>query len=276
MVGLLCFVAGPIVFSLAISFCDYNVTDAPRFVGTRNYAMLLGNDPLMWKSLGNTAFMVLAVPLGMATSLCIALLLNTKVKGMPFYRTLFYLPAITPTVAAAVLWYVLLNPSGLVNAVLNSTVLGWLHMQAPAWLQDPHWSKPAIIMMGLWGAGGGMILWLAGLQGVPAQLYESASLDGASSARQFWSITLPMLTPYVFYSLIVGVIGVFQMFAQSLVLTEGGPDDSTLFYVYYLFNNAFRYFKMGYASAQAWILFTIVLVLTLLQWRVSKRWVHYG
>lgn len=276
MLGLLLFVAGPMVFSVAISFCDYNVISPPRFVGLRNYMWLLTRDPLMWKSLSNTAFMVFAVPLGMATSLSIAMLLNTRVKGMSVYRTLFYLPAVTPMVAAAVLWYALLNPSGLINNALNATVCEWFKFQPPAWLQDPAWSKPAIIMMGMWGAGGGMILWLAGLQGVPRQLYESASIDGASSVRQFLSITLPMLTPYILYSLIIGVIGVFQMFAQALVLTEGGPSDSTLFYVYYLFNNAFRYFKMGYASAQAWILFLIVLVLTMAQWRVSKRWVHYG
>lgn len=276
VIGFLVFIAGPMVFSIAISFCDYDVIHRAKYVGLSNYVSLLMKDPLFWKSLRNTAFMVLALPLGMMTSLSIALLLNTKVKGMSFYRTIFYLPAITPAVATAVLWYALLNPEGLINAGLNATIGNWFGITAPAWLQDPNWSKPAMVLMGLWGAGGGMILWLAGLQGIPQQLYEAAAIDGAGPIRRFWSITLPMLTPYIFFSLIVGVIGVFQIFGQALILTQGGPADSTLFYVYYLFNNAFRYFKMGYASAQAWILFIIILVLTLLQWRTSKKWVHYG
>jgi multiple sugar transport system permease protein len=208
----------------------------------------------------------------MATGLGIALLLNNNVRGMNFYRTVFYLPAITPAIAAAVLWFVLLNPDGIINTSLER----WFGITGPAWLADPNWSKPGMVLMGLWGAGGGMILWLAGLQGIPPQLYEAASIDGAGPFQRFFAVTLPMLTPYIFFSLIVGIIGVFQIFAQALVLTQGGPADSTLFYVYYLFNNAFRYFKMGYASAQAWILFVLVLILTAIQWRLAKRWVHYG
>lgn len=269
-IGFLCFIAGPMVFSLAMSLCSYDVIHPARFVGWNNYSFLLTKDPLFWKSLGNTAFMILALPIGMAVSLGIALLLNTSVKGMPAYRTAFYLPAITPTIATAVLWYALLNPDGLVNAGLRA-----IGLDPPSWLGDKNWSKPAIILMGLWGAGGGMILWLAGLQGIPVQLYEAASIDGAGAIRRFFSITLPMLTPYIFFTLVTGIISTFQIFAQALVLTRGGPADSTLFYVYYLFNNAFRYFKMGYASAQAWILFTIVLLLTLVQWKAAKRWVHY-
>jgi multiple sugar transport system permease protein len=269
-IGFLVLTAGPMVFSLAMSFCSYDVIHEPRFVGLDNYSFMLLRDPLFWQSLGNTAFMVLALPLSMAFSLAIALLLNTQVKGMAAYRTIFYLPAVTPTVATAVLWYALLNPDGLINAGVR--LLG---IDPPSWLGDKNWSKPAIVLMGLWGAGGGMIVWLAGLQGIPQQLYEAAAIDGAGRIRRFFSITLPMLTPYIFFSFVTGVIGVFQIFAQALILTKGGPADSTLFYVYYLFNNAFRYFKMGYASAQAWILFIIVLSLTILQLRLSKRWVHY-
>ena len=268
--GFIVFVAGPMVFSLAISFCSYDVIHPARFVGIGNYSFLLFKDPLFWKSLGNTVFMVVALPIGMVFSLGIALLLNAQARGMSAYRTVFYLPAITPVVATAVLWYALLNPDGLVNTGLRATGI-----DPPSWLGDKNWSKPAIVLMGLWGAGGGMIIWLAGLQGIPSQLYEAASIDGAGAVRRFFSITLPMLTPYIFFSFVTGIIGVFQIFAQALILTRGGPADSTLFYVYYLFNNAFRYFKMGYASAQAWILFVIVLVLTLLQLRLSKRWVHY-
>ncbi|MBN1351070.1 extracellular solute-binding protein [candidate division KSB1 bacterium] len=276
IMGLLIFTAGPMVFSIAISFSDYDVIHPARFSGLANYKSLLFEDPLFWKSLRNTAFMVFALPIGMTASLSIALLLNAKIRGISVYRTLFYLPAITPAIATAVLWYALLNPDGLINAALNATIGNWFGVAAPSWLQDPNWSKPAMILMGIWGAGGGMILWLAGLQGIPSQLYEAAEIDGAGPVRRFWSITLPMLTPYIFFSLIVGIIGVFQIFAQALVLTGGGPADSTLFYVYYLFNNAFRYFKMGYASAQAWLLFMVILVLTLLQWKISKKWVHYG
>lgn len=274
--GFLLFIAGPMVFSIAMSFCEYDVIHPARYVGVRNYQWLLTRDPLFWKSLRNTAFMVLALPVGMVASLSLALLLNLNIRGMSAYRTLFYLPAITPAVATAVLWYALLNPDGLINAGLNATLGKWFDITSPAWLQDPRWSKPAMILMGLWGAGGGMILWLAGLQGIPQQLYEAAAIDGAGPIRRFWSVTLPMLTPYIFFSFVVGIIGVFQIFAQALILTMGGPADSTLFYVYYLFNNAFRYFKMGYASAQAWILFVIILVLTIVQWRLSKKWVHYG
>ncbi|MBX7258188.1 MAG: extracellular solute-binding protein [Candidatus Hydrogenedentes bacterium] len=268
--GFIVFTAGPMIFSLAMSFCSYDVIHPARFVGLDNYSFLLANDPLFWKSLWNTVFMVVALPLGMSVSLILAMLLNTKVKGMAFYRTIFYLPAITPAVATAVLWYALLNPEGLINLGLRE-----LGLHPPSWLGDKSWSKPAIVFMGLWGAGGGMIMWLAGLQGIPAHLYEAASIDGAGRIRQFFSVTLPMLTPYIFFSFVTGIIGVFQIFAQALILTRGGPADSTLFYVYYLFNNAFRYFKMGYASAQAWVLFLLVLLLTLVQWRMSKRWVHY-
>jgi len=269
-IGYICFIAGPMVFSLAMSFCTYDVIHHARFIGWDNYSFLLGKDPLFWKSLANTAFMILALPIGMAVSLAIALLLNTSVKGMSLYRTVFYLPAITPAIATAVLWYALLNPDGLINVGLRA-----IGLDPPSWLGDKEWSKPAIVLMGLWGAGGGMILWLAGLQGIPVQLYEAASIDGAGAIRRFFSVTLPMLTPYIFFTLVTGIISTFQIFAQALVLTRGGPADSTLFYVYYLFNNAFRYFKMGYASAQAWILFAIVLLITLVQWRAAKRWVHY-
>ncbi len=276
VVGFLGFVAGPMLFSAVISFCDYDVLHPARFVGLRNYKDLLAQDPLFWKSMGNTVFMVFTLPVGMSAGLGLALLLNSKVKGMSLYRTVFYLPAVTPMVATAVLWFALLNPDGIINAGIRATLGGWLNIAPPGWLTDPNWSKPAMVLMGLWGVGGGMILWLAGLQGIPGQLYEAASIDGAGRLQRFWSITLPMLTPYIFFSFIVGVIGVFQIFAQALVLTQGGPADSTLFYVFYLFNNAFRYFKMGYASAQAWILFLIVLVLTGIQWRLAKKWVHYG
>lgn len=276
VIGFVVFVSGPMIFSLAISFCDYDVLHPARYVGAGNYRFLLTEDPLFWKSLWNTVYMVLAIPINMAIALGIALLLNARVKGMSMYRTIFYLPSITPAIAAAVLWYALLNPDGLINRVIDGTLGQIIDINPPSWLGDARWSKPAIVLMQMWVAGGGMILWLAGLQGIPVHLYEAASIDGAGPVRQFFKITLPMLTPYMFFGFVTGIIGVFQIFAQALVLTRGGPADSTLFYVYYLFNNAFRYFRMGYASAQAWILFIIILVVTLIQWRMSKRWVHYN
>jgi len=267
--------AGPIVVSIIFSFCRYDVLHPAEFVGLENYRRLLSDDPLFWKSLANTAFMMLGIPLGMAVGLAVAVLLNTKVRGMQIYRTIFFLPAIVPAVASSILWIWVLNPEiGLLNSVLR--MLGWSN--PPRWLQSSSWllgSKMAIIMMGLWGAGAGMIIWLAGLKGIPQHLYEAAEIDGANRGQKFLHVTLPMLSPYIFFNLIMGIIGTLQIFTQAFIMTSGGPDDSTLFYVYYLFNNAFRYFKMGYASALAWILFAIILVLTLIQLKLAPRWVHY-
>jgi len=274
-VGLILLTAGPILVSIVYSFCRYDVLHAAEFVGFENYARLFGDDPLFWKSLANTAYMMLGVPLGMAVGLAIAMLLNTEVRGMRVYRTLFYLPAIVPMVASAILWIWVLNPEvGLVNSLLRMLGVG----DPPNWLQSASWgfgSKSAIILMGLWSAGSGMIIWLAGLKGIPQHLYEAAEIDGAGPWGRFFNVTLPMLSPYIFFNLIMGIIGTMQIFTQAFIMTEGGPDDSTLFYAYYLFNNAFRYFKMGYASALAWILFLFILALTLVQLKLAPRWVHY-
>jgi len=190
---------------------------------------------------------------------------------MAVYRTFFYLPAIMPAVAASILWIWIFNPQqGILNALLAKAGIA-----GPAWLQNQYWSKPSLILMGLWGAGAGMIVWLAGLKGIPKHLYEAAEIDGAGRFRRFTSITLPMLSPYILFNLIMGIIGTFQIFTQAFIMTQGGPVDSTLFYAYLLFNNAFRYMKMGYASALAWVLFGIILTLTVIQLRLSKRWVHY-
>jgi multiple sugar transport system permease protein len=215
--------------------------------------------------------MALGIPLGMGLSLALALLLNYEIRGMPVYRTFFYLPAIMPAVAASILWIWIFNPE---QGILNS-ILSQVGLTGPAWLQNQNWSKPALILMGLWGAGSGMIIWLAGLKGISKHLYEAAEMDGAGKLQKFRNVTLPMLTPYILFNLIMGVIGTFQIFTQAYVMTQGGPLDSTLFYAYALFNNAFRYLRMGYASAMAWVLFAIVLALTIAQVRLSRRWVHY-
>ncbi|MCK5861357.1 MAG: sugar ABC transporter permease, partial [Candidatus Hydrogenedentes bacterium] len=186
-------------------------------------------------------------------------------------RTLFYLPAIMPVVAASILWIWMFNPT---EGILNS-LLANIGIEGPAWLQNQYWSKPSLIIMMVWGAGGGMIVWLAGLKSIPQHLYEAAELDGAGPLRKFFNITLPMISPYILFNLIMGLIATFQVFTQAYIMTQGGPVDSTLFYAYALFNNAFRFMRMGYASAMAWVLFFIILGLTLLQLYLSKRWVYY-
>jgi len=275
VIGFMALTAGPIVVSIIFSFCRYDVLHPAEFVGLENYRRLLWEDPLFWKSLANTTYMMLAIPIGMAVGLGVAMLLNTKVRGMQIYRTVFYLPAIVPAVASSILWIWILNPEiGLINSFLK--MLGW--SDPPKWLLSSSWllgSKAAIILMGLWGAGAGMIIWLAGLKGVPQHLYEAADIDGAGPWGKFLHVTLPMLTPYIFFNMIMGIIGTLQVFTQAYIMTRGGPDDSTMFYVYYLFNNAFQYFKMGYASALAWILFLIILTLTLIQVKLAPKWVHY-
>ena len=294
--GFLVLTAGPILASLVLSFCEYDVLHPVRFSGLDNYKAL-PRDPIFWKSLVNTLWMVAAVPLGMAVGLGVALLLNMKVSGQRFYRTIYYLPAIVPIVAASVLWVWLLQPQfGLVNvtlrllhlpqiidavlAVVNPAlealhISGPLRAMLPQWLQDPNWAKPAFILMGLWGAGAGMIIWLAGLKGIPRELYEAAEIDGAGVFSRFGHITLPMLSPYIFFNLVMGIIGAFQIFTNAYIMTDGagGPVDATLFYVFALFNHAFRYFKMGYASAFAWVLFVIIFALTMINWRLRKVWV---
>jgi multiple sugar transport system permease protein len=271
IVGFLIFTLGPIIASIILSFCEYDILHPAKFVGFDHYKRLISDDPIFWKSLWNTTYMVIAIPLNMVVGLSIAMLLNTKVNGMSLYRTFFYLPAIVPLVAGSVLWIWVFNPQ---NGLLNS-FLRMIGVEGPLWLQDVSWSKPSLILMGLWGAGAGMIIWLAGLQGIPRHLYEAAEIDGAGWWAKTWYVTIPMLTPYLFFNLIMGVISTFQIFTQAYVMTSGGPVDSTLFYVYYLFNNAFQYFKMGYASAMAWILFIIILILTLIQLKLAPRWVHY-
>jgi multiple sugar transport system permease protein len=276
--GFLVFFLGPMIASIVFSFCDYDVLHPPRWVGAENY-LRLAHDPLRGKTFGNIFYLAgIGIPLSIVMSLGLAMLLNGKVKGMPLYRTLFYLPSLTPVVAMAILWLFILNPdSGVVNQAWRATLTAWFGIPAPTWMASEAWSKPALILMSLWGAGGGIILWLAGLQGVPQHLYEAADLDGAGAWHRFRHVTLPMLTPYILFNLIMGTIGWLQRFADIYVMTDGtgGPVDSTLVPVLYLFNNAFQYFKMGYASAWAWLIFFVVMSLTALNLIAGKRWVYY-
>jgi len=240
-------------------------------VGLDNYTWMFLHDPLFWKSMWNTVYMMIGIPLGMGLSLGIAMLLNQKIRGVAVWRTLFYLPSIMPAVAASILWIWILKPdAGLLNTLLASAGI-----HGPNWLQDEHTSKLGLLLMGLWACGGGMIIWLAGLKGISDTYYEAAALDGANGWQQFRHVTLPLLSPYILFNLVMGLIGTFQIFTQAFVMTSGGPVNSTTFYAYYLFNQAFRYLHMGYACALGWVLFLIVFVLTMIQMRLSERWVHY-
>jgi multiple sugar transport system permease protein len=274
LVGFFALTLYPVLASLYYSFCEYRVLSPPRWIGLRNYIELFSDHDYFLPSLANTAFMFIELPIGLALSVAIALLLNQKLRGMAFFRTLYYLPSVVPTVAASILWLWLLNPEyGLVNKTLE-----WLHLPTTEWLQSPVWSKPAFIVLDLWMIGGGIVIYLAALQGVPEHLYEAAELDGASPWRKTWHITLPAISPVIFFNLILGIIGTFQYFTQSFLMTgspPGGPANSTLFYALYLFQNAFTYFRMGYAAAMAWVLFLLTLLATLLVFRSSARWVYY-
>jgi multiple sugar transport system permease protein len=271
-VGIAVFYLIPVVASVVISFLHWDLLTAPEWKGLDNYAFMLSGDRIFWKSLGNTIYYsVFGIPLQLTFALSLAVLLNQKVRGMAVFRTIFYLPSVTSGVAVAVLWSWLLHPDlGIINEFLRS-----IGLTGPRWLYSVTWSKPALIFMSLWSVGGAMIIFLAALQGVPQHLYEAAEVDGATRWRKFRSVTLPMLTPAVFFSLVTGVIGALQVFTEAYVMTGGGPAESTLFYVYYLYNNAFVYLKMGYASAMAWVLFWIILALTTVQFAYANRWVYY-
>jgi len=272
LIGFAIFTAYPICASLYYSFTRYDTLSAPHWVGVQNYVRLMTEDELFWKSLRNTLFMVaFGLPASLAAGLALALLLNMRLRGMALYRTVFYIPSIVPTVASAVLWMWLLNPQiGLINRLLAKAGI-----QGPGWLTDPVWAKPALILMGLWGVGGSMIIYLAGLQDVPRELYEAAEIDGAGGAARFRHVTIPMLSPVIFFNLVMGLIGTFQYFTQVYVMTQGGPQDATLFYALHLFNRAFTDLQFGYASAMAWILFAITVAATALVFRTSARWVYY-
>jgi len=279
LIGFLVFTLGPMVVSLGASFTSWTMLSPPTWVGLENYERMFGDDPLFAQSLLNTAYYVLlAVPLATVLALGLALILNQHLPGMGVFRTIFFLPSITNLVAVSILWIWVFNPEfGLLNSALR--VVG---VTGPLWLQSDSWAKPALIVMSLWGIGGSMIIFLAALQGVPHELYEAAALDGAGPVRRFRAITLPMISPAVFFSLVIGLIGGLQVFTQAFVMTgtaqpgsEGGPNNSTLFVVLYLYKKAFQEFKMGYASALAWVLFCLILIVTLVQKRLSRKWVYY-
>jgi multiple sugar transport system permease protein len=275
LAGLVIFTAGPIVASAYLSLTEYRILVPPRFVGLDNYARAVGGgDPIFWTAVFNTTYYALLfVPLSIVGSLAAALLLNVGMRGQAAFRTMFFIPSITPAVAAVLLWIWVLSPEfGPLNSLLR--VVG---IEGPGWLGSPEWSKPALILMSLWGAVGGstMIIFLAGLQGVPSELYEAAEIDGANPWQGFVHVTLPLLSPAVFFNLVVGMIAAFRVFTAAFVATGGGPLYSTMFYMLHLFNNAFVFLHMGYASALAWLFVLLVLVLVVVQVRMATRWVYY-
>jgi multiple sugar transport system permease protein len=275
IVGFLLWVAGPMLFSLALVFTQWRILSPPQFVGLDNIATML-SDKFVGLALVNTAyFTFIYVPLNLMVALGLAMLVNLHARGIGALRTLYYLPSVTPTVAYTVLWIWILNADyGLINLLLRQ-----VGIHGPRWLGDPIWAKPALILMSLWGFGSVALIFLAALQGVPEALYEAAALDGAGRWTKFWHVTLPMISPAVLFNLVIGMINSVQIFTSAYVIaqggTPGGPANSTLFLVIYLYNAGFHDFQMGYASAIAWLIFLIVLVLTTVQFVSSRTWVHY-
>jgi multiple sugar transport system permease protein len=274
IIGFIIFTAGPMIASAVLSLTDYSVVSPARFVGLENWRYMFIDDPLFWHSLKVTlTYAFAAIPLGLVLGLALALLLNANVPGLMIWRTLFYMPSVVSGVAVSVLWSYIFNPRfGIFN-----WILGWFGIKGPAWLGSPDWAMPALIIMSLWGVGGGMIIYLAGLQGIPTALYEAATIDGANKWHQFWRITLPLITPVILYNLVTGIIGTFQFFTQVYVMTNppGSPANSTLVYNLYLYVNTFRWNRFGFGSAMAWFLMFVVLGMTMLVFRSSALWVYY-
>ena len=283
LIGLSVFLAYPILSSLYYSFCDYSTLRPAVWVGMQNYQDL-AQDAVMFKSLRNTlVFGAIALPGSLTAALMLALLLNSGVRGLPIFRTIFYLPCLVPAVASAMLWLWVLNGDfGILNYALGG-LLRPFGLQPPTWLADPLWAKPALAIMSIWGCGGTMVIYLAGLQDVPAELYEAAEIDGAGWWRRLLHVTLPCLSPVIYFTLIIGLIGVLQIFTPAYIMgggpsggTQGNPARSTLFYALYLWAQAFELLRMGYACAMAWILFMIIVVLTLIAHRTAGRRVTYA
>ena len=274
LAGFLLLTLGPTLASLVLSFTNFDLIGSPRFVGTANYVRIFTADAKFWTSLKVTfLYVALAVPFKLAFALAVAMMLNKGIRGLPVYRALFYLPSLLgASVAIAVLWRKIFAGDGLLNQVL-----GIFGIQGPSWISNPDTALYTLVALSIWQFGSPMIIFLAGLRQIPQDMYEAASLDGASPARQFWKITLPLLTPVVFFNAIVQTIDAFKAFTPAFIISEGtgGPVDSTLFYTLYLYQEAFAYLRMGYASALAWILVIIIACFTAFSFLSAKYWVHY-
>ena len=272
IIGFLAFFVYPLLLSLYYSFTEYNLLQPPKWVGLQNYSNL-AKDTHYQNAVGNTVYFVaFSVPLGVLTAFIIAFLLNQQLRLRVLLRMIFYIPIVVPISATAILWMWIFNSNwGLLN-----NLLALIGIQGPSWLGSPSWSKPSLIIMQLWLVGGSVLIFLAALQDVPRALYDAAMVDGANAIRRVWHVTIPMVTPAILFSLLTGMIAAFQTFANAWIMTDGGPIRSTEFYVLYLYDNGFRFFRMGYASAMAWILFGVVVVVTVILFRTSARWVYYG
>lgn len=272
IIGFVAFTLIPMVASLVLSTTDWTIGGTPSFIGTDNYVRMFTADESFFKSLWATAYYTLgAVPLTLIVAFLVAMLLNSNVRGQAVFRVIYYLPAIVPIVANSMLWIWLFNPDfGLFNAALDSVGL-----PRSEWIFDEATAIPSLILMSVWGFGNIAVIFLAGLQGVPRHLYEAISVDGGGAFSRFRHVTLPMMTPTIFYSLVTGVINSLQVFVQAAVMTEGGPNDATLFYIYYLYRAAFTNNEMGYASALAWVLFVVIMIITVVLFKNSSRWVYY-
>lgn len=273
LIGFIAFAVFPFMASIYLSFTRYDIINSPVWVGAANYKKLFLEDPMFWKSMLITLeYAVVSVPLGIVMGIGLALLLNLPLRGMSVYRTIFYLPAIVPVVASSVVFIWLLNPQiGLINSILRLAGI-----EGPSWLQKTPYAFWSLVGMSLWGVGGSMIIYLAGLKDIPTTLYEAAMIDGAGAVDQTRHITIPLLTPVIFFNLVMGVIGSFQYFTQAYVMTKGGPEDSTMFYGLNLFFRAWRYLDMGYASALAWVLFLAIALVTAVIFKSQGKWVFYG
>jgi len=275
LLGFLIFTAYPLVMSFYLSFTNYNIISDPVWAGLENYRRAFFEDDLFWSSLGRTGkYALWVVPLGIVCSLLAAMLLNQGLPGTTIFRTIFFLPSITPIIASVLIWLWILQPSiGVMNYLLS--LVG---IPGPAWVQSTAWAMPSLVLLSLWNTAGGsrMIVFLAGLQGVPQELYEAAHIDGASAWQRFWHVTIPMISPTIFFNLVISVIGALSVFSVAYIGTQGGPAYATYFYVYHLYVSAFQYSLMGYASALAWVFLLIVLFLTVLQFNLQSRWVFYA
>ncbi len=272
IVGFLSFTLGPMIYSIYLSLSKWDLFQPPQYIGIKNYIKLFTRDDIFWKALYNTFYYaIISVPLHLIIATGIAYMLNKKMKGMRIYRTAFYLPSLVPVVASSMLFAWIFAPD---TGILNQ-FLAFFGIDGPAWLLDAAWVKFSLVIMSLWGVGGGIVLLLAGMRGVPDELYEASEIDGAGKRQQFFRITLPMLTPVLLFNLIMGIIGGLQTFAQVYIMTSGGPNNASLMVVPYLYDHAFNFYNMGYGSALAWALFAIIMILTLLVFRSSSMWVYY-
>lgn len=276
LIGFLLFGGGPIIASAFISLTDWSLLSTPHWVGLNNYIQLF-QDPLFYITIKNTLYYGAgSVLLGVIVSFLLALLLNQKVRGIAIFRTVFYLPSVVSGIATALLWMNIFHPDfGLANYLL-----GLVGIQGPGWLISEQWVIPALIIMSVWSTGNTMIIYLAGLQNIPAQLYEAAAIDGAGSWSKFWNVTVPMMSPVIFFNLVTGFITSLQAFVLILVMTNnngvsGGPNNASLVYGLYIYREAFQYFNMGYAFALAWVLFVLIMIITLVQLALARNWVHY-